>query len=52
MDRKELEAKVCELVAISYKKDPSEVTVETSFKNDLQGASIQMVALVGSRDRK
>ena len=46
MDRKELEAKVCELVAISYKKDPSEVTVETNFKNDLQGASIQMVALV------
>ena len=46
MDRKELEAKVCELVAISYKKDPSEVTVETSCKNDLQGASIQMVALV------
>ena len=46
MDRKELEAKVCELVAISYKKDPSEVTVETSFKSDLQGASIQMVALV------
>ena len=46
MDRKELEAKVCELVAISYKKDPSDVTVETSFKNDLQGASIQMVALV------
>jgi len=46
MDRKELEAKVCELVAISYKKDPSEITVETSFKDDLQGASIQMVALV------
>ena len=46
MDRKELEAKVCELVAISYKKDPSEVTVETSCKTDLQGASIQMVALV------
>jgi acyl carrier protein len=46
MDRKELEAKVCELVAISYKKDPSEITVETNFKDDLQGASIQMVALV------
>lgn len=46
MDRKELEAKVCELVAISYKKDPSEVTVETSFKDDLKGASVQMVALV------
>ena len=46
MDRKELEAKICELVAISYKKDPSEITVNTSFKDDLQGASIQMVALV------
>jgi acyl carrier protein len=46
MDRKELEAKICELVAISYKKDPSEITVDTSFKDDLQGASIQMVALV------
>ena len=46
MDRKELEAKVCELVAISYKKDPSEITVNTSVKDDLQGASIQMVALV------
>lgn len=46
MDRKELEAKVCELVAISYKKDPSEITTATSFKEDLQGASIQMVALV------
>ena len=46
MDRKELEAKIIELVAISYKKDPSEVTLETSFKNDLKGASVQMVALV------
>ena len=46
MDRKELEAKVIELVAISYKKDVSEVTLETSFKNDLKGASVQMVALV------
>ncbi len=46
MDRKELEAKICELVAISYKKDPGSVTVDTSFKEDLQGASIQMVALV------
>ena len=44
MDRKELEAKVCELVAISYKQDPSAVTVETSFKDDLKGASVQMVS--------
>lgn len=46
MDRKELEAKIIELVAISYKKDPSAVTLETSFKADLKGASVQMVALV------
>ena len=46
MDRKELEAKVIELVAFSYKKDASELTVETSFKEDLAGASVQMVALV------
>ena len=46
MDRKELEAQVIELVATSYKKDASELTVETSFKEDLAGASVQMVALV------
>lgn len=46
MDRKELEVKIAELVAIAYKKDPSEITMETSFKNDLKGASVQMVALV------
>ena len=46
MDRKELEAKVIELVEISYGKDPGEVTLGTSFKDDLKGASVQMVALV------
>lgn len=46
MDRKELEAKVIELVEISYGKDSGEVTLETSFKDDLKGASVQMVALV------
>ena len=46
MDRKELEAQVIELVATSYKKDASELSVETSFKEDLAGASVQMVALV------
>ena len=46
MDRKELEAKVLELVAISYDRDAAELSVDTSFKEDLQGASIQMVALV------
>lgn len=46
MDRKELEQKILELVAISFKKKPEELSLETNFKNDLGGASIQMVALV------
>ena len=46
MDRKELEQKIPELVAISYKKNIEELSLETSFKNDLGGASVQMVALV------
>lgn len=46
MERHELEAQVIEMVAIAYKKDPSEVTLESSFKGDLSGASVQMVALV------
>ncbi len=46
MDRKELEAKVIELVEMSFGKAPGEVTLETSFKDDLKGASVQMVALV------
>ena len=46
MDRKELESKILELVAISLKTDVDELSLETSFKNDLGGASVQMVALV------
>lgn len=46
MERKELETQVIEMVAASYKKEVSELTTETSFKEDLGGASIQMVALV------
>lgn len=46
MERKELETQVIEMVAASYKKEVSELTIETSFKEDLGGASIQMVALV------
>lgn len=45
MDRKELEQKIMELVSISYDREPEEITLDTSFKEDLQGASIQMVAL-------
>ena len=46
MDRQELEAKIIELVAAAYKRDAAELSPETSFKDDLKGASVQMVALV------
>lgn len=46
MTRKELENKIMELVAMSYGKDTSAVSLSTSFKEDLSGASVQMVSLV------
>ncbi len=46
MDRKELEAQVLELVATAFKKDVETLSMETTFKGDLAGASVQMVALV------
>ncbi len=46
MDRKEIESQVLGMVAAAYKKDVNELSAETSFKNDLGGASVQMVALV------
>ena len=46
MERQELEAKIIELAAIAYKQDAADLTLETSFKEDLKGASVQMVALV------
>lgn len=46
MDRKELETQVLELVAACYKKDVATLSMNTTFKEDLAGASVQMVALV------
>lgn len=46
MERKELELKVIELVAMAYSMDAGELSVNTNFKEDLSGASIQMVSLV------
>ena len=46
MDRNELENKVIALVAVSYNRDASELSTETNFKEELKGASVQMVALV------
>lgn len=46
MDRKELEAKIIELVAMSYNKDASELSVNTNMKEELSGASVLMVGLI------
>lgn len=52
MDRKELEAKVIELVAMAYGREAAELTVDSSFKEDLKGASIQMVGLVSELENE
>ena len=44
--KKELEAKIIELVAMSYNKDASELSVDTKIKEELGGASLLMVGLV------
>lgn len=46
MNRKELEAQVLTMVAMSFKQNVENLSTSTSFKEDLGGASIQMVALV------
>lgn len=46
MERQEILDKVLEMVSMSYKKDVAELSENTSFKSDLGGASVQMVALV------
>ena len=46
MDRKELEAKVIELVAMAYGKDEADITVDTDIKEDLGGTSVMKVGLV------
>lgn len=52
MDRKELEAKVLEMVAMAYGREVSELTLDSSFKNDLKGASVQMVGLVSELENE
>lgn len=46
MDRKELEAKIIELVAMSYNKDAADLSVDTNMKEELSGASVLMVGLI------
>ena len=52
MDRKELEETVIEMVAMAYGKDAAELTVDSTFKDDLKGASIQMVGLVSELENE
>ncbi|MBP3872420.1 MAG: acyl carrier protein [Lachnospiraceae bacterium] len=52
MDRKELEAKVIELVAMAYGKNAEDLSVDSTFKEDLAGASIQMVGLVSELENE
>ncbi|MGN0466326.1 MAG: acyl carrier protein [Lachnospiraceae bacterium] len=46
MDRQEILTQVLNMVAMAYKKDVTTLSETTSFKEDLSGASVQMVALV------
>ena len=52
MERKELEEKVIEMVAMAYGKDAAELTMDSTFKDDLKGASIQMVGLVSELENE
>lgn len=46
MNRQEILTQVLEMVAMSYKTEVEKLSENTSFKEDLSGASVQMVALV------
>lgn len=46
MDRQEILTQVLDMVAMAYKKDVATLSETTSFKEDLSGASVQMVGLV------
>lgn len=46
MERSEILESLLEMVAMAYKKDAATLSESTSFKDDLAGASVQMVALV------
>ena len=52
MERSELEAKVAELVAMVYGCEASALTMDTTFKEDLKGASIKMVGLVSELENE
>ena len=46
MSREEILSQVLKMIAMSYKVEEKTLSESTSFKDDLGGASVQMVALV------
>ena len=46
MERKELEEQIFEMISQLYKKDIEELSLDTTFADDLGGASVLMVGLV------
>ena len=46
MNRSELEAKILELVSMSYNKDVETLSLDTRIREDLGGTSVLMVGLV------
>ena len=46
MTKAELSDAVLKMVATVYKKDQADLSLETTFKDDLNSASVWMVALV------
>ena len=46
LEGKELEEQIFEMIAQLYKKDAEELSLDTTFKDDLGGASVLMVGLV------
>ena len=52
MERKALEQKVMDIVAAAYGRNVEELTADTCFKEDLKGASIQMVGVVSELENE
>jgi len=48
METEEIEKKVIQAIADIFKKDPSKITRETRFAEDLQPKSMDMIALIAA----
>jgi len=48
MNKEEIEVKTIKIIADIFGKQPSEITRETSFTDDLQSSSMTMLALIAA----